>query len=299
MVARRSTGSTVVAVLLVIGLSGCGASTPTCDEATGLIDAGQLHQAAEGYALARERGEGGCAEAGLDRAGNRFQDAYVDVARGRLAEERGDVDAAVAAYRAALFADADNPAAVAALGRLEQPVPHLREPVPPVPEPPTLSPLPTPVVWLVVAIAALLVVLVGLVAVALRRWQSWVTSRTSEQKESRAHITTAVSKIEPALTKQMRTVAADTSAAIETTIANGIAIFHDETRSREQALDTVIATVGTVRRELAATRTALDDMAARHANELDERLDELTGVLAAVLAGGGRPTVHRYRATGG
>ena len=60
--------------------------------------------------LARERDEGDCADSGLVTVKNRYGDAYVDVAKGRVAEESGDAAGAVTAYRAALAIDGDNPA---------------------------------------------------------------------------------------------------------------------------------------------------------------------------------------------
>lgn len=286
----------VLVVLLVAGLSGCGASTPTCDEATGLIETGRLDQAAEGYALARERGEGDCAETGLDHAGNRFQDAYVDVARARLAEERGEVDAAVAAYRAALVADTTNPVATEALTRLQQPAPQLREPPPPVPEPPVLAPLPAPVIGLIVAIAVLLGVLVGLLAWATARWRRWVVTRSREYEVARAHVTTEVRAIDDTLSR-MQEHAGDAGSRSDELIVGRIDALRDAERTTTRSLAAITASINTVRQELTETRTLLDGVPDRHARELERQLDELADVLSAVVDDGG-PTLHRYRATG-
>ena len=130
LVMRACIPRAVVCLLLLIAvttaLSGCGVATPLCDEAAALADSGQLSQAAEKYAEASQHGEGDCADKGLSAAAARYTDAYVNIARGRKAEDAHDLNAATAAYQAALAFDADNAAARDGLTRLNQPVPIFR-----------------------------------------------------------------------------------------------------------------------------------------------------------------------------
>jgi hypothetical protein len=123
-----------VAVLALLGgllaLGACARAAPLCDEAAGLAGSGALGRATETYARASRAGEGECATAGLAAAGASYADAFVNVDRGRAAEDARDAEGAAAAYRAALEMDDGNAAARDGLARLGLPAPQYREPDP-------------------------------------------------------------------------------------------------------------------------------------------------------------------------
>jgi hypothetical protein len=161
-----------VAVVVLVGgltaLGACARATPLCDDAATLAGAGALGRATETYARASRLGEGECATAGLAAAGSSYAAAFVDVDRGRVAEDARDVDTATAAYRTALAADDGNAAARDGLARLGQPAPEFREPDP---DPPAAIPG-EPRLELVVAVTiAATVVACGLLG--LVGWVLW------------------------------------------------------------------------------------------------------------------------------
>ncbi|MFC5947963.1 hypothetical protein ACFQH9_06715 [Pseudonocardia lutea] len=119
----RRAALALVAAAGLAGLAGCAISgpTPLCDEARGLVDQGQLAQAAELFARAQVRNEGTCAENGLGEVGERYTMAYTDAARGSAAEIEGHTDLARSAYESALRLDAGNQAASNGLVRLGLP----------------------------------------------------------------------------------------------------------------------------------------------------------------------------------
>lgn len=121
MVERRTT----VAAWLVLGLAGltlagCARATPLCDQAEQLAGRGQLAEATELYARARQMDEGDCADNGLQYAGKAYVDAAGAVVQGNRAETAGDTAGAIEAYRDALRRDDANANALAGMARLGQ-----------------------------------------------------------------------------------------------------------------------------------------------------------------------------------
>src|SRR5437763_1136571 len=87
---RQSSGRAVAVLALVGGLvavGGCATATPLCDDGKAQAGAGALARATETYARASRAGEGECATAGLAAAGSSYADAFVNVDRGRAAED--------------------------------------------------------------------------------------------------------------------------------------------------------------------------------------------------------------------
>lgn len=277
-----------VLVLLVLGSSACAVVTPLCDEGESLVGAGRLSRGAEAYALARQRGEGDCAETGLSTVGDRYGDVYVNIARGRAAEDGQDVEAATAAYRAALTFDVDNPAATEALARLQQPVPQLREPEPVAPTPvgEPLSPL---IVVLVVVAVALLGVMVGLLAWIAWRWRGQSVARQREDEEARERLAEVRGEMHAV---EDRLLTALTK--LDETVKEGALVVDGRLAHHRKAVGDVLEAVASVRQELERVRDDVNVSADRRAAELEQHLDDVVDVITDVVGEGGEQTHDRF-----
>ncbi|GAA2874204.1 hypothetical protein GCM10010472_34460 [Pseudonocardia halophobica] len=182
----RRAALALVAAAGLAGLAGCATSgpTPLCDQARGLVDEGQLAQAAELFARAQVRNEGACADDGLTEVGDRYTMAYTDAARGSAAEIEGRTDLARSAYESALRLDAGNQAASNGLVRLGLPPAERSAPLPL----PAVAPYPQASWWTgwQLALPALVLAVLAVVGVALlwRRGGIGPRSASSDRPES-------------------------------------------------------------------------------------------------------------------
>lgn len=163
----RRAALALVAAAGLAGLAGCATSgpTPLCDQARGLVDEGQLAQAAELFARAQVRNEGVCADDGLTEVGDRYTMAYTDAARGSAAEIEGRTDLARSAYESALRLDAGNQAASNGLVRLGLPPAERSAPLPL----PAVAPYPQASWWTgwQIALPALVLAVLAVLGVGL------------------------------------------------------------------------------------------------------------------------------------
>ena len=300
--ACRWRGAVTWALLLVlpiaVAVAGCAKATPTCDEASGLVGTGRLGQAAAAYALARERGEGDCADAGLVNVKNRYGDAYVEVAKGRVAEEAKDVPGAITANRAALAIDADNPAAKEALTRLQQPIPTLLPP-PSAPQapvsaaPPAVPPL---VTALMVAALTLLVAVLALLGWAVWRWRGW----TEQQRQERSALQSSLGAV------RLQATTSDTD--LRSKLAGVEQGVKDSEKGVKKAVEELATGLGQHGQALADMRTSVRDLRAeldgvpektsaavsRRVGELEQHLDDVVDAITDIVADVGRPSVQRF-----
>ena len=284
---RHAAVVVTLALAVVATLGGCAAATPLCDQGRSLSDAGRLAAATEKYAQAEQRGEGDCADAGLAAAGGRYKDAYVNVARGRSAEEGRDLEGAASAYRAALVFDTDNAAARDGLARLQQPVPEppLTPQAEPTPQPtpqPTAEPRPAapPAAatdrgsWLGLATVGLLCAVLGLLA-----WLVLTARRTARRNRDEA----AAARTEIGNTREQIPAIRGTLTDLRSLVLeefertkNRLDELDEQVRRGPVAVkDEVLAAVDAAsRREQADAAAAVTRFTA-----LDERLAELLDVL--------------------
>ena len=291
-----------VAVLFAAAaaLTGCAAATPLCDQGRSLSDAGRLAAATERYARAEQQGEGDCADAGLSTAGGRYTDSYVNVARGRAAEEVRDREGAAAAYRAALVFDTDNAAAREGLARLQQPVP---EPPPPEPQPapqpappPTAEPAPAPETAPPdsgTSVLGLVTVVLLCAAVGLLTWLVLAARRTtrrnrSEAASARTEISNTREQI-PAIRGTLTELRSLMSEEFERTARRLDELDQQVRRSPAAAKDEVLAAVDAASRQEQADAATV---AARFA-ALDERVAELLDALDDLARDGKGPARER------
>jgi hypothetical protein len=290
---RRCTSLTIlrrvlVLVLLIVGLSACAKVTPLCDEAGSLVAAGQLSRGTEQYALARQQGEGDCAEAGLSAAGSRYVDAHVAVERGRSAEDTRDVEAATTAYRDAVTLDADNVAAREALARLKQPVPVLRAPVPAPPTPPAAQPQAGLVMALAIAAVGLLCVVAGLLAWAVWRWRRQSATRQRDAAAARERLDEVLGEVQVVKT-QLATARVELTRAT----AAGEALQRDLDQHRK-AIGDVLDAVTSARTDLGQVRDDVATSADRRATELEQHLDDVIDFLTDLVSDDGQPAHDRF-----
>jgi hypothetical protein len=308
--ARRGNGVRHAAVVVTLALAaaatlgGCAAATPLCDQGKSLSDTGRLAAATEKYAQAEQRGEGDCADAGLAAAGGRYKDAYVNVARGRSAEEGRDLEGAASAYRAALVFDTDNAAARDGLARLQQPVPEppptpQAEPTPqptpqPTPEPQPAAPAPPAAAadhgsWLGLATVGLLCAVLGLLA-----WLVLTARRTARRNRDDA----AAARTEIGNTREQIPAIRGTLTDLRSLVLeefertkNRLDELDEQVRRGPVAVkDEVLAAVDAAsRREQADAAAAVTRFTA-----LDERLAELLDVLDDLGRDGTDPTHERF-----
>jgi hypothetical protein len=275
-------------VLLVVGPSACAKATPLCDEGASLVAAGQLSPGTEKYALARQQGEGDCAEAGLSAAGARYVDASVAVVRGRSAEDMRDVEAATAAYRDAVTLDVDNVAAREALGRLKQPLPVLHQPVP-VPPTPTAEPRVGLVMALAIAAVGLLCVVVGVFAWAIWRWRG---QSAAQQRDADAAARERLDEI----LDEMRAVEAQLATAraeLTRSLTASEALKRDLGQYRKAVGDVLDAVTG-ARTDLKQVRDDVATSADRRATELERHLDDVVDFLTDLVSDDGQPAHDRF-----
>jgi tetratricopeptide (TPR) repeat protein len=118
--ARRSGSRTAAAatVLTALIVAGCSSPTPLCEKADGLAKQAKLAAAADAYAEAKRRGDGTCADDGLDAVSAQRAKAFAAVARGRAAEKARDLAGARTEYRTALATDSGNGDAATGLLRV-------------------------------------------------------------------------------------------------------------------------------------------------------------------------------------
>jgi hypothetical protein len=267
-----------VAVLALVGglvaVGGCASATPLCDDGKAQAGAGALARATETYARASRAGEGECAAAGLAAAGSSYADAFVNVDRGRAAEDSHDAEGAAAAYRAALEMDDGNAAARDGLARLGQPAPQFREPDPqppvPVPGEPDLA--------LVVGVTIAATVVACALAVALG-WAFWLRRRPGGSS-LRPHQVPVVAEppTPPAPPDPAPAPLDDGRAQLEALVA---------TR------DELIGAVGEVRTHLERELRALSGDSERRLAALQVHLDDVAGYLGERL-GEGAPVRQRF-----
>jgi hypothetical protein len=279
----RSFGlGTAVVTLSLVALAGCAAATPTCDEASGLRAASRLADAAATYALARERSEGDCAQSGLTAVGNGYGDAYVDVTKGRVAEDAGNVDGAVSAYRAALAIDAENPAAKDALARLQQPEPTLQ----PLPQRPPLTAssavVPPLLMWLAGGAVALLLAVAGLLTWMVSRWTQWRAEHQREQAQLRDRVTKVDHR----------------AARVERGLGGPLTAF---AKQAADGVPTIEARLGTQGAAIEALRLLLKDApvklggaTSQRLDALEQHLDDVVEAFTEMMAAGGQPAVQRF-----
>lgn len=294
-----------VAVLLaaLATVTGCAAATPLCDQGKSLSDAGRLAAATERYARAEQKGEGDCADAGLSTAGGRYTDSYVNVARGRAAEEARDPEGAATAYRAALVFDADNAAAREGLARLQQPAP---EPPPPEPQPapqpaPQPTPEPTPEPEPAAAtpdggtsVLGLVTVVLLCAAVGLLTWLVLSARRTTRRNQSEA----ATARTEIANTREQIPAIRGTLTELRSLMTEEFERTTHRLDELDQqvrhgpaaAKDEVLAAVDAAsRQEQADAATAVKRFAV-----LDERVAELLDALDDLARDGTGPPHERF-----
>lgn len=286
---RRWMVRLLLAPVLVTGLSACAAATPLCDDAAALTEAARLGAAAEKYAEAGQRGEGECAETGLSASATRYVDAYVNVARGRSAETNRDVEAATAAYQAALTFDMDNAAARDGLARLGRPIPELRQ-TPAVSAPAAAPAAPsTLLVALAISAVTLLVVVLGLVLWTERRrrrdlataGEAAAVAQMTEREQTREQARRALGEVQQAI----GALAADLRGSAE------------EFRTGLRASVERDAVAATARADIDHTATRLDrttnEVALRCAS-LERQLDEVIDYLGDVMRDQARPVHDRF-----
>lgn len=242
LVTRVCIPRAVVCLILVLAastaLSGCGVATPLCDEAATLADSAQLSQATEKYAEASQHGEGDCADKGLSAAATRYTDAYVNIARGRKAEDAHDLNAATAAYRAALAFDADNAAARDGLARLNQPVPIFQPPSrPPVATAPPAAPADFIGRTFSIAATVLLCTILILLAWLIRQWRRGPLATAYQVlpaiDATQAHLDTAAAKCSDALHRHLQNEHREDLTEAQTRLLDAIRTVHsDLTRAR-------------------------------------------------------------------
>jgi hypothetical protein len=279
--------SAVLVVLpLAVAMAGCAAATPTCDEASGLVAASRLGDAAATYALARERGEGDCAQSGLTAVKNSYGDAYVEVAKGRVAEEGRDIDRAVTAYRAALAIDAGNPTAKEALARLQQPEPTLQPLPPPPPVATSPSAVPPSVIWLAGAALVLLLVVAGLLAWTVVRWRGWTADRKGEHDGLRQRLEGVEDGARRALREEL--VEYDKRAAGNTDRING------RLHTQERTLHEMRSSLRELREELGRVPVNVSKAASLRLDALEQHLDHVVDAFVEIVANGGQPTFERF-----
>jgi hypothetical protein len=260
----RMPGLLVVVVIAISFLAGCGRVTSLCSEAAELAAAGQLGPATAKYAMASQRGDGDCADSGLDASAGRYADAYANVARGQEAEAVGDVSAATAAYQAALAFDVGNPMARDGLARLQQPVPE-----PSVPEP-VSAPAPgepveqagNPQTALLVAATSLLLLVVGLLIWLLKR------DRTDEVLGAVAAVGTAYAEILAAEQEHGRAL-----------------------RDAREALESSMQEAGA---NLGSALQIQDAAAARRTAALERQIDRLLDFVGSTRRDGAEPIRRRF-----
>jgi hypothetical protein len=270
----------VVAVLaLVVGvtaLGGCATATPLCTEAAALADAGALGRATAAYARASRAGEGECATAGLAAAGSSYAAAFVDVDRGRAAEDARDAETATAAYRTALAADDGNVAARDGLARLGQPTPEFREP----------DPQPAPVVpgeprLVLVVLVTIAATAVGCVLLALLGWVLWRrTPWFAGTLSGRPHL---VPTPDPEPAEPVAAVAPGPAVPDDQAHLDALAATRDE----------LLGAVGDVRAHLDRELRVLSGDAERRLTALQVHLDDVADYLGDRLGESG-PTRQRF-----
>jgi hypothetical protein len=303
---RPGNGRRLVAVAVLLAaaaaLTGCAAATPLCDQGKSLSDAGRLAAATERYAQAEQQGEGDCADAGLSTAGGRYTDSYVNVARGRAAEDVRDREGAASAYRAALVFDADNAAAREGLARLQQPVP---EPLPPEPQAapqpapePTAAPQPerpadttpdggTSVLGL--ATIALLCAAVGLLVWLVLTARRTTLRNRGEAAAARTDLANTREQI-PAIRGTLTELRSLMTEEFERTRSRLDEIDEQVRRGPAAAKDEVLAAVvAASQQEQADAAAAVTRFAA-----LDERVAELLDTLDDLARDGTDPTHERF-----
>lgn len=309
----RRLAAAVVLLALAATVTGCGAATPLCDQGKSLSDTGRLAAATERYAQAEQRGEGECADAGLSTAGGRYTDSYVNVARGRAAEEARDPDGAASAYRAALVFDVDNASAREGLARLQQPAPQAPppelqpappqpapQPAPPQPAPPpTAEPRPEPQPAPAVpddgpSVLALATIALLCAAVALLVWLVLTAHRTtrrnrSEAAAARTDLANTREQI-PAIRGTLTELRSLMSEEFERTAHRLDELDQQVRRGPAAAKDEVLAAVDAAsRQEQADAATAVTRFAA-----LDERVAELLDALDDLGRDGTGPARERF-----
>jgi hypothetical protein len=272
---RERLGAAIGVIVLTATLSGCGASTPLCDEGASLADAGRLSAATEKYAQADQRGEGDCADAGLSGASSRYADSFVNVARGAVAEEKGDLEAAVTAYRAALVFDVENATARQALARLQQPVPEFRPPQP-VPDPPPATP--DRGAWtLGLVTVGLLCAVLGLLAWLALTWRRTARKSRLEAASARTELENAREQI-PAIRGTLTELRSLLHEEFDKT-AGRLDDLGERIRPDPAAKYELLAAVDQAsKREQADAATAMERLRA-----LDDRVSELVDVLDDVV----------------
>jgi hypothetical protein len=256
----------------LVGVAGCASATPLCADGRAQAEAGALAQATETYARASRAGEGECATSGLAAAGASYAEAFVNVDRGRAAEDARDAEGATAAYRAALEMDDGNAAARDGLARLGQPAPEFREPDPqppvPVPGEPSLA--------LVVGVT-IAATLVGCAVAAGLGWGLWYRRRPAPAADAAAavHLVPAA----PAAP-----AAPDPAPA-------------DDGRAQLEALvatrDELLGAVGEVRAQFERELRALSGESERRLSALQVHLDDVADYLGERL-GEGAPVRQRF-----
>jgi hypothetical protein len=266
----------VLALLVgLLALAGCASATPLCTEGRAQATAGALAQATETYARASRAGEGECATAGLAAAGSSYADAFVNVDRGRAAEDARDAEGAAAAYRAALEMDDGNAAARDGLARLGQPTPQYREPDP---QPPVVA-VGEPSLGLVVGVTIAATVVVCALAAALGWW--FLLRRRPAAPAVRPHLVpdAAAPPAEPPVP------ADDGRAQLEALVATRDQLLGAVGDVRTQLERELRAVSGESERRLAALQVHLDDVA----DYLGERLGERAPVRQRFVPAGEAP----------
>jgi hypothetical protein len=272
-----------VAVLALVGglvvMAGCAQATPLCADGKAQAQAGALAQATETYARASRAGEGECATAGLAAAGSSYANAFVNVDRGRVAEDARDAEGATAAYRAALEMDDGNAAARDGLARLGQPAPEFREPDP---QPPL--PVPgEPSVALVVGVTIAATV-VGCALAAGLGWGFWFRRRPRAATDPGPRPDRVPVAAEPP-TPPDPAPAEDGRAQLEALVATRDELLGAVGEVRTQLEREVRALSGESERRLAALQVHLDDVA----DYLGERLGEGAPVRQRFVRAGEAP----------
>lgn len=316
--------SIVLAVLatvpVLVTLAACARSTPTCDQAFAMVTAGQLGDAAAAYALARERSEGDCADAGLANVKNQYGDAYVDVAKGRVAEDGKDVQNAIADYRAALVIDSDNPTAKAGLARLNQPVPK-PEPFPnaqPAASPGQTIVVPPLLVALIAIAVVLLLAMAGLLGWTISRWRGWTTAQQGQHADLHTDLIAAKNEVrqaEKSLGAKLeagRNQAADAAKSTDArldrhdnalrAVQTSIEKIRSELATRAEKTSSELATqsgktsseLATLAGKTSSELTTLAGKASTRVNELEQHLDDVLEALTELVSDGGQPTRQRY-----
>jgi hypothetical protein len=282
LVTRACTPRAVVCLILLIAvntaLSGCGVATPLCDEAATLADSGQLSQATEKYAEASQHGEGECADKGLSAAAARYTDAYVNIARGRKAEDAHDLNAATAAYRAALAFDADNAAARDGLARLNQPVPIFRAPSqPPVATVPPAAPADFLGRAFSIAATALFCTILILLAWLMRQWRR-------EPLATAHQVLTAVDVAR----SDLDTAAAKRSDALHRDLQN------EHREDLAEAQRRLLDAISTVQSDLARARIEIEKSAEKRWESLQHHLDQIIDFVGDTRRVEGKEIAYRF-----